>query len=126
MSWAPFTLDTLVDDWGREYKVSKTTNEGDHNSLGIYEPPDNVWGKDFGVIATMTNNVLMPVEFGSYTSQDMYCVTRSNYQVGIWIKDGKRKYKVHERAEFSWFDQTDLFIYKIKLNDGRLDKSDAQ
>ena len=126
MSWALFTLDTLVDDWGRECQVCKGTNKGEHDSLGVYNPPSDLWTISFGVIATMTSNVLMPAELGAYASQDMYFVTRENCQVGIWVKDGDRVYKIHERAAFSWFDQTDLFIYKMKLDDGRLDKSDAQ
>jgi len=124
MSWAQFTLDSLIDDWGKTYEVSKNTNEGEHDTLGIYKPPEEAWEEDFGIIATMVNNVLMPSEAGVYTSQDMYCITRSNYQNGIWVKDGSKKYKIHERASFSFFDQTDLFVYKIKLDEGRLDNSD--
>ena len=124
MSWAEFTLDTLIDDWGKWYLVSKESNKGDYGALGIYKEPEEKWNKDFGIIATMINKVLMPVEFGGYTQQDYYCITRSNYQVGNWIKDGKLLYKIHERADYSYFDQTDLLVYKIKLDNGRLDNSD--
>lgn len=125
MSWALFTLDSLVDEWGKPYKVKTEVNEGEHNSLGIYKEPNESWKDDFGIIATMTNNMLMPAELGAYTSQDMYCITRSNYQVGTWIKDGSKFYKVHERADFSFFDETNLLVYKVKLDEGRLDNSDG-
>ena len=126
MSWAQFTLDSLIDGWGKLYYVKKEVNKGSHDTLGIYQPPNEEWTEDFGVIAAMTKNMLMPAEVGVYTSEDMYCITRSNYQIGILIKDGERIYKVHERADFSHFDDTDLFVYKIKLNEGRLDNSDAR
>lgn len=124
MSWAPYTMDSLIDNWGKSYEVCLTANEGTINDLGIYEEPEQEWTDDFGVLAVMTNNMLMPAEIGVYTSQDMYCITRSNYQIGVWIRDGTKLYKVHERADFSFFDQTNLFVYKIKRHDGRLDNSD--
>ena len=124
MPWASFTLDTLIENWGKTYKVSKNTNEGEHDALGIYAPPDDEWEDDFGVLAVMTNKMLVPADLGVYTSQDLYCITRSEYELGIWIKDGSRKFKVHERASYSFFDQTDLLVYKIKLDGGRLDALD--
>ena len=123
MAWALFTLDSLVDNWGKNYMVCTNTNAGDFDDTGDYKPPSNDWKTDFGVIAPMSVELFGPMDMGTYTAQDMYCITRSKYQIGNMIKDGSKVYKVHENMDFSDFDDTGLNAYKIKRQ-GRLDKSD--
>lgn len=122
MAWALFTLDSLIDNWGKFYQSSKTANGGDFDDAGVYQKPEDSWGNDFGVLAPMTNELFGPIDFGVYTTQDMYCITRSNYQIGHYVKDGTKIYKVHEEMDVSNFDETDLRVYKVKKQ-GRLDKS---
>lgn len=122
--WAQFTLDSLVDTLGKHYLISKVSNDGYYDAVGIYQKPEEVWEEDYGVLAYMTNSMLMAAEPGTYTAQDMYCITRTNYEIGWWINDNGIKYKVHERADVTPYNQTNLYTYKVK-REGRQDTSDA-
>lgn len=127
--WAPFTVDTLVDitSWGRNYLVLKNTNEGTRNNLGIYIAPQQAgnWESDYGVIAVMSNNTLVPNSAGAHTSEDMYCITRSSYELGNLIKDENLVYKVHEEFNVTPYELTHLHVYKIK-QEGRMDRPDVR
>lgn len=127
--WAPFTLDTLVDitSWGRTYEVLLNTNEGDYDDLGIYQRPTDVeqWVSDYGIIAVMNNKTFVPAQAGAYTGEDMYCITRSAYEIGNLIKDENNIYKVHEEFNASPYDLTHLHTYKIK-HQGRMEHKDVR
>lgn len=124
MAWAQFTLDTLIDNWGKYYDVCINTNEGEFDGVGIYHPPSEEWSTTFGILAVMVNEVYVPVDPMAYTAQDMYLISRDNYEVGIYVRDMDRHYKIHERSDYTPFDQTPLYVYKVKA-ERRLDTSDA-
>lgn len=113
--FAEFTVDTLIDDYGKDYEVLGNTNDGAHNKAGIYKPPAPVWQPGFGAIVDLTSKDFRSDTEGAYTSQDRKCFTRDNYEIGNQIRtsDGE-EYTVSARNNYSEFDQTDVFAYTLK------------
>lgn len=122
MAWAKYTLDTLIENWGRETQIALNANEGFYDDAGMYNEPDLEWIEDFGILVLMSNNVLMPAELGVYTSQDMYYITRTDMQIGNHVKYANDIYMIHQKADFAYFDQTELYTYIVKVP-GRMDNS---
>lgn len=123
--WSPFTLDSLIENWGMVYEVSTNTIEGDFDDFGEYQKPENDFESKYGIICIKLNNTFVPDnDTLGYTMQDKYCITRDKYDIGNYIRvNGSVIYRIHEEGDYSYFDQTNLNIYIMKRV-GRLDEQD--
>jgi len=121
--WAKFTLDSLIESWSNDennYEVLINTNEGAINSLGIYEIPEEIWLKGYGVICNMTNLELRKDIENAYSEHDRILITMDNYKLGSYVRTIKGiEYIIEDIDDYSSFNQVDLNKYILRRRSTR-------
>lgn len=127
MPFAEFSIDSLIDDYGRinYYKIDK--NKGTFDNAGVYIPPLEEWTEGFGIVVNLSAQDFQLDTEGAYTVQDKNYYTRDNLEVGVIVKDFEGiYYVVHSRFDVSPYDQTPVRAYKLKRRGDLLGSSKGQ
>lgn len=129
MSFAPFSVYTLVQEHLHPYEADNST-EGHFDGVGIWEQAPAVWTGCDGAIVPLSKEQLRNGPDGAYTEQDRNLFTFTRHDIGTHIRYKGVAYRVHSEIGFPEYSQSstgegegDLYAYVIKC-EGRLKRAE--